>query len=80
MVRRKLGPSGPEAGPQALGGKVFGWTADERASFVVLDAFVAAGLNLIDTAAGYSRWAPGNRGGNAETVIGNWLRRNGIRR
>ena len=77
---RKLGNSGLEVGPLAFGGNVFGWTADEAASFRLLDGFVGAGLNLIDTADVYARWAPGNKGGESETVIGNWLRqRNGRR-
>ena len=76
---RKLGTTGLEAGPLALGGNVFGWTADKDTSFRVLDAFVAAGLNLIDTADVYSRWAPDNIGGESETVIGMWLRKTGNR-
>src|SRR4051794_18231076 len=76
---RKLGTTGLEVGPLALGGNVFGWTADKDTSFRVLDAFVAAGLNLIDTADVYSRWAPGNVGGESETVIGMWLRKTGNR-
>src|SRR6476619_5433504 len=79
MTRKKLGASGLEVAPLALGGNVFGWTADERTSFAILDAFVAAGFNLIDTADMYSRWAPGNRGGESETVIGKWLKRTGNR-
>lgn len=73
MEMRNLGRSGLKAGPLALGGNVFGWTADEKASFAVLDAFVASGLNLIDTADVYSRWIPGHQGGESETVIGKWL-------
>ena len=65
--------------PLCLGGNVFGWTADEKRSFELLDAFVAAGCNFIDTADVYSRWAPGLRGGESETVIGNWLKRRGNR-
>jgi aryl-alcohol dehydrogenase-like predicted oxidoreductase len=61
--------------PLCLGGNVFGWTADDKASFAVLDAFVAAGLNFIDTADVYSVWVPGHRGGESETVLGNWLKR-----
>jgi len=76
---RPLGRSGIEVGPLALGGNVFGWTIDEAASFRVLDAFVASGLNLIDTADVYSAWAPGNTGGESEAIIGNWLRRSGAR-
>jgi aryl-alcohol dehydrogenase-like predicted oxidoreductase len=76
---RKLGASGLEVAPLALGGNVFGWTADEGTSFRILDAFVAAGFNLIDTADVYSRWAPGHKGGESETVIGRWLKRSGSR-
>ena len=79
MEKRRLGNSGLEIAPLAFGGNVFGWTADEPTSFKLLDAFVEAGLNLIDTADVYSRWVPGNQGGESETVIGNWLRRSGKR-
>jgi aryl-alcohol dehydrogenase-like predicted oxidoreductase len=79
MKTRKLGNSGIEVGPLALGGNVFGWTADESTSFAVLDAFVAAGFNLIDTADMYSVWVPGHQGGESETIIGNWLARSGRR-
>ncbi len=79
MTSHPLGRSGIEVGPLALGGNVFGWTIDEAASFRVLDAFVASGLSLIDTADVYSVWAPGNKGGESESVIGNWLRRSGTR-
>lgn len=79
MELRNLGRSGIRVGPLALGGNVFGWTADEAASFRVLDAFVDAGLNLIDTADAYSTWAPGNQGGESETIIGRWLKRSGKR-
>jgi aryl-alcohol dehydrogenase-like predicted oxidoreductase len=80
MIKRKLGRSGLEIAPLAFGGNVFGWTADEPTSFKLLDAFVAAGFNLIDTANSYSRWVPGNKGGESETIIGNWLRqRPGVR-
>jgi aryl-alcohol dehydrogenase-like predicted oxidoreductase len=61
--------------PLALGGNVFGWTADEAASFAILDAFVEQGGNAIDTADGYSYWVPGHHGGESETVIGRWLKR-----
>src|SRR5919199_6308030 len=77
--RRNLGNSGLEVAQLAFGGNVFGWTADERTSFALLDAFVAAGFNLIDTADVYSRWAPGNQGGESETIIGRWLRQSGRR-
>ena len=74
MNKRKLGNSGLEVSPLAFGGNVFGWTVDEPTSFKLLDAFVAAGFNFIDTADTYSRWAPGNKGGESETIIGNWLK------
>ncbi len=77
MQRRPLGNTGFEVAPLALGGNVFGWTADEKASFAVLDAFVAGGFNLIDTANSYSRWVEGHRGGESETVIGRWIARRG---
>jgi len=79
MKKRSLGNSGLEIAPLAFGGNVFGWTADERTSFKLLDAFVAAGFNLIDTADVYSRFAPGNNGGESETVIGKWLKQGGRR-
>jgi len=62
-----------------FGGNVFGWTADEAMSFKLLDAFVGAGFNFIDTADTYSRWAPGNQGGESETIIGKWLKQRGNR-
>jgi len=77
--RQQLGRSGLFVGRFALGGNVFGWTADERASFEVLDAFVASGLNLIDTADAYSMWVPGHKGGESEEVIGKWLKARGNR-
>ena len=77
MERRRLGSTGFEVAPLALGGNVFGWTADEATSFRLLDAFVAAGFNLIDTADSYSRWAKGHAGGESETVIGRWIARRG---
>ena len=76
MEKRLLGETGFEIAPLVLGGNVFGWTADEATSFAVLDAFVDAGLNAIDTADAYSRWVPGHTGGESETIIGNWLRAN----
>jgi len=75
----QLGRSGLFVAPFTLGGNVFGWTADERASFEVLDAFVAAGFNFIDTADAYSMWAPGHQGGESEGVIGRWLKARGNR-
>lgn len=77
MQRRKLGRTGFEVAPLAFGGNVFGWTADEATSFRLLDAFVAAGCNLIDTADSYSHWVPGHKGGESETVIGRWIARRG---
>ena len=77
MQKRKLGSTGFEVAPLALGGNVFGWTADEAMSFKLLDAFVAAGFNLIDTADSYSRWAKGHQGGESETVIGHWIAKRG---
>ena len=79
MIRRRLGRSALETAPIAFGGNVFGWTVDEPASFALLDAFVDAGFNLIDTADGYSAWVPGNQGGESETIIGKWLARSGKR-
>src|SRR6202142_2539431 len=79
MPLRTLGRSGLRVAPLCLGGNVFGWTATETASFAVLDAFMAAGLNFVDTADVYSGWVPGHRGGESETVIGNWLKRRGKR-
>lgn len=80
MKRRRLGNSEIEVAPLAFGGNVFGWTVDEPTSFGLLDAFVGAGFNLVDTADAYSAWAPGNTGGESETIIGNWLARGGTRR
>lgn len=80
MNTRKLGRSGIEVHPICLGGNVFGWTADEPTSFAILDAFVDAGFNFIDTADVYSRWVPGHKGGESETVLGNWFKRSGNRK
>ena len=74
MQKRPLGLSGLMVAPVILGGNVFGWTADEAASFAVLDAATDAGLNAIDTADVYSRWVPGHTGGESEAVIGRWLK------
>lgn len=76
---RPLGRSGLHAQPIAFGGNVFGWGADQATSFALLDAFVEAGFNLIDTADAYSAWVPGNHGGESESVIGQWLQRSGKR-
>jgi aryl-alcohol dehydrogenase-like predicted oxidoreductase len=79
MEKRRLGRSDLHVAPLCLGGNVFGWTADEATSLTLLDAFVAAGFNFIDTADVYSRWATGHHGGESEIVIGDWLRRRGKR-
>ena len=79
MDKRPLGRSGLTTAPLCLGGNVFGWTADEKASFAILDRFVDLGFNLIDTANVYSRWVPGHAGGESETVIGKWLKKSGKR-
>jgi aryl-alcohol dehydrogenase-like predicted oxidoreductase len=80
MRKLKLGNSGLEVSPLAFGGNVFGWTVDETMSFKLLDAFVASGCNFIDTADSYSRWVPGNRGGESETIIGKWMKQRGNRK
>jgi aryl-alcohol dehydrogenase-like predicted oxidoreductase len=76
---RPLGRSGLHVSPLCLGGNVFGWTVDEAISFSLLDAWVDAGMNFIDTADVYSRWVPGHTGGESETIIGKWLARSGRR-
>jgi aryl-alcohol dehydrogenase-like predicted oxidoreductase len=76
---RSLGRTGIEVVPLAFGGNVFGWTVDEAQSFRLLDAWLDAGFNLIDTADIYSTWATGNQGGESETIIGNWLKASGKR-
>ena len=80
VEKRPLGNSGIEVAPLALGGNVSGWTADEETSFRILDAFVDAGGNMIDTADVYSAWVPGHQGGESETVIGRWLKRDPVKR
>jgi aryl-alcohol dehydrogenase-like predicted oxidoreductase len=79
MNLRPLGRSALQVSPLCFGGNVFGWTADEKTSFALLDAWVDAGFNFIDTADVYSRWAPGHAGGESETVIGKWLKQSGKR-
>lgn len=74
MEKRRLGRTDLAIAPLVLGGNVFGWTADEKTSFELLDRFVDAGLNTIDTADSYSSWAPGNKGGESETIIGKWMK------
>ena len=77
MEMRQLGRTAFKVAPLAFGGNVFGWTVDEPASFRLLDAFVDAGFNLIDTADSYSRWVPGHQGGESESIIGRWIGRRG---
>ena len=79
MQYRALGRSGLQVSPLCFGGNVFGWTADERTSFSLLDAWLDAGFNFVDTADVYSRWVPGHTGGESETVIGRWLKQGGRR-
>jgi len=79
MQQRTLGKSSLRVTPLAFGGNVFGWTVDEKTAFALLDRCVAGGLNLIDTADVYSRWVPGNQGGESEALIGRWLRHSGKR-
>ena len=80
VEKRPLGPSGIEVATLALGGNVFGWTADEATSLDILDTFVADGGNMVDSADVYSAWVPGHQGGESETVIGNWLKRDPAKR
>jgi aryl-alcohol dehydrogenase-like predicted oxidoreductase len=79
MDYRALGRSDLMVSPLCFGGNVFGWTADERTSFSLLDAWIDAGFNFVDTADVYSRWAPGHTGGESESVIGRWIRQGGRR-
>lgn len=79
MQKRKLGKSGIEVAPLMFGGNVLGWTADENMSFRLLDGFVGAGFNFIDTADIYSVWAPGHKGGESETILGKWMEARGNR-
>jgi len=79
MQQRSLGKSALSITPLAFGGNVFGWSADEKRSFELLDAFVDAGFNLVDTADVYSAWVPGNKGGDSETIIGRWFKQSGKR-
>ncbi|EDM34286.1 putative oxidoreductase [Pedobacter sp. BAL39] len=79
MEKRKLGNTDLFVYPITFGGNVFGWTIDEAKSFEILDGFVDAGFNFIDTADVYSRWVPGNQGGESETIIGKWLKARGRR-
>ncbi|MFN3876998.1 MAG: aldo/keto reductase [Brevundimonas sp.] len=79
LTQRKLGSSGLDIAPLVFGGNVFGWTADEATSFALLDGFVEAGFDAIDTADAYSRWVPGHSGGESEVIIGKWLKARGRR-
>jgi len=79
LPTRPLGRSGIEVAPLMFGGNIFGWTVDAATSFVLLDAFLAAGFNFIDTADVYSKWVPGNKGGESETILGNWMKQRGNR-
>jgi aryl-alcohol dehydrogenase-like predicted oxidoreductase len=74
---RRFGSGGLAIPPLILGGNVFGWTADRATSFAILDAFVAGGGRMVDTADVYSAWAPGNKGGESESIIGDWLVKRG---
>jgi aryl-alcohol dehydrogenase-like predicted oxidoreductase len=79
VQKRKLGKSNLEIAPLVFGGNVFGWTVDEQGSFKLLDAFLDAGFNCVDTADVYSKWKPGNKGGESEAIIGNWFKARGNR-
>lgn len=79
IVKRQLGRSALKVPALTFGGNVFGWTVDEKTSFALLDALLNHGLNFIDTADVYSAWAVGNKGGESETIIGNWLKKSGKR-
>ena len=78
-TKRILGKSSLNVSPITFGGNVFGWTLNEQESFRILDAFTDNGFNFIDTADTYSKWVPGNKGGESETIIGNWLKKRGRR-
>jgi aryl-alcohol dehydrogenase-like predicted oxidoreductase len=79
MQKRQLSDTSLYTAPIIFGGNIFGWTVDEKRSFEILDAFTGSGFNAIDTADSYSRWAPGNKGGESETIIGKWLKQKGNR-
>src|SRR4051812_50088939 len=79
MNKRRLGRSEIEVVPFCFGGNVFGWTADEKTSFALLDAFVEAGFDFFDTADAYSRWVPGHKGGETEAIIGRGVKGRGKR-
>ncbi|MEO7009640.1 MAG: aldo/keto reductase, partial [Caldimonas sp.] len=79
MNKRRLGHTDIRISPLVLGGNVFGWTADKRTSFEILDRYAEAGFETLDTADVYSKWAPGNRGGESEALIGEWMESRGNR-
>ena len=79
MEKRKLGQSGIEVPPLTFGGNIFGWTVNENESFKLLDAIVESGLNFIDTADVYSKWVPGNKGGESEAILGKWMKARKLR-
>jgi aryl-alcohol dehydrogenase-like predicted oxidoreductase len=79
MNKRKLGKTGLEISTLVFGGNIFGWTVDQATSFKLLDAFVAAGFNSVDTADVYSKWVPGHTGGESEIILGEWMKRRGNR-
>ena len=79
MEKRRLGQSSLEVPPITFGCNVFGWTVDEKTSFALLDAWLEAGFNFLDTADVYARWVKPNTGGQSETIIGNWLKARGNR-
>src|ERR1700688_1555574 len=79
MNKPKLDKTGIEVSPLVFGGNIFGWTVDQATSFKLLDAFVAAGFNSVDTADMYSKWVPGHAGGESETILGAWMKRSGNR-
>jgi aryl-alcohol dehydrogenase-like predicted oxidoreductase len=79
LQKRPLGRTGLRIAPLVFGGNVFGWTADKKTSFDLLDRFAGAGFDTIDTADVYSHWAPGNKGGESETIIGEWMKSRGNR-
>lgn len=80
MQTRKLGSTGLEISPLVFGGNIFDWTVDQATSFQLLDAFVAAGFNAVDTSDVYSRWVPGHVGGESEVILGEWMKRRGNRK
>jgi aryl-alcohol dehydrogenase-like predicted oxidoreductase len=79
MKKRKLGNTGLEISPLVFGGNIFDWTVDRATSFKLLDAFVAAGFNSVDTADVYSKWVPGHTGGESEIILGEWMKGSGNR-